>query len=262
MSRKNNLIIRINETSVSITEVFHLDHNEQSIGQHKIHVLQSNISDQRKIELKECLASFKNNNYNAVFVFWNSAEQFIVPMRVFQASNLKDIAKLILGDVDANELDYNRLPEYDKVVIFRIPVWVKSAIVVSFPLSEIRAETSVFARCILRNIKVKAQLHLKISGGCASYFITGTGAKASDEILFMNHYMVENENDILYFLLNLIQNTKTDLNDVFVYFQQHNEGVFTKEQFQIKVNEIHDLKSLIFNYKSEEELINLFSICV
>lgn len=262
MANSNNLIIRLNETSVSMTEVFHFGQGKPSFGENQFFTFKSSGAEQKKAEFKESLTAFTaNKSFDSITAYWNSNEQFIVPMKVFQASSLKDIGKLVLGDVDTNELDYNRLPEYDKVVVYRIPVWVKSALIVSFPLATIQAETSVFMRSILQNIKVKAQLHIKVSGSCASYFITGTGAKASDEILFSNHYTVENEDDLLYFSLNVLQNVESEINDVFVYLQKNNELSINQEVLQEKINKIKDLTSKNITYKSEEELINLFSIC-
>lgn len=263
MTKELNLIIRLDETSVTITEVSRFS-GKQEIESKSDHFFSSTQENDLKTELVKLLKSYSlNNNYDNILISWTNVNQFFVPMKLFQESNLIDIASLVFSSFEKNDLDYNRVPEINMVAIYKIPLWVKSSVITVFPIAEIKAEITYFVRSIFENSLYKPKLYLRLFPNCASFIIAGNSFNENSDLLFSNQYEYENEDDVVYYLMNILSNLKTaNKPSALEIYLDENTKDFNLNKLNDFLNSSDLLSGIKIENKSAEELPKLYSKCV
>jgi hypothetical protein len=263
MGKEENLIIRIDEASVSITEVSHF--NGSIDTKDSVFFEFSAYSDiDLKNTLKEKLAAFsENKNYDNILVCWTGVDQFLAPMKLFQESNLSDLANLVFGSTDKNELDYNRLPEINRVCIYCIPLWVKTIFIQVFPMASVKAETAIFSRAIAQNTNLKPKLIMRVFAKTVSFSLLGNTLDTNREITFSNQYEYQSNEDILYLLLNIISNIdKADQPKSLDIFFDTTESSQREKSFLELLKTTNDLQNLKTTTFNRIDLSKIYSRCV
>lgn len=266
MKKENNLIIRIDETSVNLAEVSHFK-DSIDVKDTTSHLFSSFSENVAKEELKDLLKKFsEHKNFDNTLVCWSTISQFLTPMKLFQESDLSSLATLVFGELDKNELDYNRLPEINMVAIYRIPIWVKSVFIQTFPMASIKSEAAMFARALSEKTTIKPKMYLRLFPNCASFMIVGNGLDGNSEaILFSNQYEYENVEDVLYFLLNILNNQKEKHKpeELILFIEDINsEKEVGKTSIAKLFESVKDFKDLTVSYKNDESLFKIYNQCV
>lgn len=263
MARERNLIVRIDETSVSLTEVLHLN---EIVQEEKSEFFQFAAYSEVDLKetLKEKLKNFSlNKSFDNVLVCWSNIHQFLAPMKLFQESSLFSLANLAFGKTDKNELDYNRLPEINRVCIYCIPLWVKTTFVQVFPMASIKAETAIFSRAIAQDTNLKPKMYLRLFSKSASFMILGNTLNTNREIIFSNQYEYENNEDILYLLMNIISNLdqSDQPKEINIFFDNLKNEVDQQSLLNL-FKSISDLDTIKINTFNSTELAKIYNRCV
>lgn len=193
------ICINLSKTSVEIAEVSRS--SELVIRKESMH-----FSDEREIQIKDELKAFLENNnfkkeYDEYSLSWNSKNSSLVPMNVFQESSAEDIYRLSFGDkTSSSTIDYNRIVMENVVNVFDIPLWAKSFFVIQFPRIVIQHDVTHQIHGIFNGPTFKLLMHLSLK---QDYF-TLTAVHHS-KLIFFNSFDYTNNEDILYYVINMIQ---------------------------------------------------------
>ncbi len=196
---KKHLTFLITRTSVHVAEVLH---STQEVVRDASYYFSSSL----ELEIKDELKAFLNNlnwseEYDEYSLAWFSNNSFLVPMRLFQSSDKKELMKFVVGDkIETSTIDYNRLPELDVVCIYEIPDWVKSIFIIRYPRIAIYHDTTV----LLRALSQKPSFQLTINVICYDESIT-IAMMRHNELKFCNNFEYQSSEDIVYYLLNAIE---------------------------------------------------------
>lgn len=193
------------ELEVGCCRLYDLDAASRPLG--SIH-----FSNQQANQKREELQSFLKEKLlqielDELVVAYLSPQALLVPSAVFENKEKESLFRAAFTqEVHANEIDYNRLAEEQLVVIYEIPLWVKSLFVSVFPKSMIQHHYSHSIRGIMKN---SFRIHVQLEVYEKHCFIEVVD---NGRLLLANSYEIHNEQDLIYYLSFALQqlNIKVD----------------------------------------------------
>lgn len=233
---KKQLTFTLSRTSVQVAEV--LRSTEETT--HVASVLfTSSLSRDYKSELAKFLDGIDwISEYEEVTLAWCTQSAFLVPMRLFQETDKKELMQLVIGNKEEQQnLDYNRLPELEVVMLYEIPLWVKSFFIPRFPRILVQHESSMMLRAFSQ--RSPFQLTVRI---CCSYDYFSVMMMDKNELIFCNSFEYQTSDDIVYYFLNVLQqmNLKEEKGGIETYYS----NIHSKEAIQSAVETLKELKAL------------------
>lgn len=158
---KNHLAIDINTSAVRFVKL-----SGDFVLQEKSFV----FTDKQDYRYKQQLEDFwnqtewKGSDFDDVSLSWSEKQTTLVPVNVFNESDKDSIFSLSYGgQINNDEIDYNRIPMQGVVNVYSIPFWVKSFFVIRFPRIVIQHEGTHLIRGIFSGqtfrLKSKIVLH-------------------------------------------------------------------------------------------------------
>jgi hypothetical protein len=155
-----------------------------------------------KETLKELVAACGNTDlYDSFSCSYSQEQATLVPMMLFGESKPELILNMTAHQpVPKDEIDYNRLPEWNIVNVYRMPGWIKSALIVKIPRVVIQHELTHVLRFLNTGstIPLRAQVILQEGHFCLVVRKDGQIAHAS-------YQSYQSAEDLLYHLLYTYQ---------------------------------------------------------
>lgn len=152
--------------------------------------------------LHELIAACGNaDDFDAFSCSYSDEQHTLVPMMLFGESNPHTLLNLTVHQpVPKEETDYNRVPEWSIVTVYRIPMWVKSGLIVRMPRVVIQHELTHVLRYFNTgsSIPLRTQVILHEHHFCMVVRKDGNIAHAS-------YQAYQSAEDVLYHLLYTFQ---------------------------------------------------------
>lgn len=155
-----------------------------------------------KETLQELLSDCGNlDDFESFSCSWSEAQSTLVPMLLFSESKPEMLLNLTVHTpVPKEEVDYNRLPEWSIVNVYRIPLWVKSALIVRIPRIVIQHELSHLMRFLNTGSAIPLRAHVILQNGSFCLVVRKDG-----QIAHASYQSYQSAEDVLYHLLYTYQ---------------------------------------------------------
>lgn len=220
------------------------------------------FTEKKEFQQKERLSEFLKekvsdlSSYEEMSVSWISSRALLIPSSIFEPKEIKTLfSTCFTSQIEATELDYNRLSELSIVNIYEIPLWIKSFFVIRFPRVVIQHEYSMNLRGMMKTA-FKLNVNVQVYPQMMTIQIV-----QRNEMLFCNAFEIQNENDVLYYLafvmqqLNLVQEAG-NLN-----FHLTQASQIIESELKSNINKIDTFKHLDVQFNSEK-IIKFHQFCV
>jgi hypothetical protein len=125
----------------------------------------------------------------------------IVPASLFAASNPEELLQFTIADpLPKGETDYNRLPEWNMVVLYHMPLWVKTVLFPKMPRIMIQHEMTHILRFMNSGSTFGGKSIISIQEDHFSCMVRNNG-----QIAHASVQQYQEPQDIAYHLLNTLQ---------------------------------------------------------
>lgn len=143
-----------------------------------------------------------------------SQEFCLVPNSLFAASTPETLLQYTAHKtISKSDVDYNRLPEWSSVIIYQLPMWVKSVLILKAPRIVIQHEIAHVLRQLTTGSLVPLRSHLVMHEEQFSLVVRKDGNIAHTSI---QEY--QSEEDIVYHLATVFTQLKIDSkNELFIH---------------------------------------------
>jgi len=199
---KTQLIIEINEARMS---AFRLENGTLTS-------LASTVCANRtdagyKQTLQELIAQCGHTDlFDSFSCSYSTPKCTLVPMSLFGESK----PELLLGltvheEVPRGETDYNRLPEWNIVNVYHMPLWIKSALIVKLPRIVIQHELTHVLRHLNTGSAVPLRAHIILQETHFCCVIRKDG-----NIIHASYQAYQTPEDVLYHLLYCYQSAEIE----------------------------------------------------
>lgn len=190
-------------------------------------------------------------DFGDVTLSYSEHKSTLVPVQLISETKPEKLFKFCYGDIQEN-IDYNRIPELGIANIFQIPLWVKSAFVLNFPVINIYHSNTIFLKGIFNETVFKPKAHLLIY---EDYFTLIVVNKT--HLLMSNSFTYKSAEDIAYHLLFALEQKELGQNQVEVnlYGEYVDDNLFNQLKKSLKNTKEHSAKHKDFILQSQ-------SLCV
>ena len=150
----------------------------------------------------------------------------LVPNSLFAASAPDTLLQYTLHKtISKSDVDYNRLPEWSSVIIYLLPMWVKSVLILKAPRIVIQHELSHVLRHLTTGSLIPLRSHLVIHEEQFSLVVRKDG-----NIVHTSIQEYQSEEDILYHLATVFTQLKIDSkNELFIHGTGEAVGTIQKQ---------------------------------
>ena len=165
-----------------------------------------NFKSHKDYEIKEELNVFleqenlKQDYDEYSLAYWTNYFT-IIPFNVLDSQDYSNVFELTFGNkLNKSDIDYNLLPHLGISNVFHIPHWVKSFFIVKYPRIVLQHANSIILNGMNEgsNFKPNVLIHLDYNNFYINIF-------ANNELKFSNSYEFQNEDDVIYHTLFVLQ---------------------------------------------------------
>ncbi len=208
-----------------------------------------NLAEKSREEVEKIIKNHSDLQYDFGDVTLSYSEQksTLVPVQMISESQPEKLFKFCYGDTSEN-IDYNRIPELGIANIFQIPLWVKSAFVINFPVINIYHTNTVFLKGIFNETVFKPKAHVLVYEDYFNLIIVH-----KTHLLLSNSYVYKSTDDVAYHLLFALEQKEVPLKDVEVnlYGDQISSELLSKLKRDLKNTKDHSTKHQNFILQSQ-----------
>lgn len=138
----------------------------------------------------------------------------LVPNSLFAASTPETLLQYTVHKtISKSEVDYNRLPEWSSVIIYQLPMWVKSVLILKAPRIVIQHEMAHVLRQLTTGSLIPLRSHLVIHEEQFSLVVRKDG-----NITHTSIQEYQSEEDIVYHLATVFTQLKIESkNELFIH---------------------------------------------
>lgn len=143
-----------------------------------------------------------------------SQEFCLVPNSLFAASTPETLLQYTTHKtISKSDVDYNRLPEWSSVIIYQLPMWVKSVLILKAPRIVIQHEMAHILRYLTTGSLIPLRSHLVIHEEQFSLVVRKDG-----NIMHTSIQEYQSEEDIVYHLATVFTQLQIDSkNELFLH---------------------------------------------
>lgn len=155
-----------------------------------------------KQTLQELVAACGNpDDYTAFSCSYSQEQSTLVPMLLFGESKPELLLNLTTHhEISKEETDYNRLPEWNIVNVYRMPMWIKSALIIKIPRVVIQHELTHVLRFLNTGSTIPLRTQIVLQEGHFCMVVRKDG-----QIAHASYQSYQSAEDILYHLLYTYQ---------------------------------------------------------
>lgn len=220
------------------------------------------FTEKKEFQQKERLAEFFKekvndlSSYEEMSVSWISSRALLIPSSIFEPKEIKTLfSTCFTSQIEATELDYNRLSELSIVNIYEIPLWVKSFFVIRFPRVVIQQEYSMNLRGMMKTA-FKLNINVQVYPQMMTIQIV-----QRNEMLFCNAFEIQNENDVLYYLAFVLQQLNLVHEAGNLNFHLTKNCQIAENEIKSNIKKVDTFKNLDVQINSEK-IIKFHQFCV
>lgn len=137
-------------------------------------------------------------NYSCAYF---SQDFTLVPMSLFSASKPETLLQFTVDRaISKGEVDYNRLPEWNNVIIYELPLWIKSVLIMRIPRVVIQHEIAHILRFLNTGSTIPTRAHVVLHDQHFSFVLRQNGT-----IMHASVQEYQNAEDVIYQLLITLQ---------------------------------------------------------
>lgn len=179
----------------------------------------------------------------------------LVPSNLFAASKPDYLLGFsVQKTINKQNVEYNRLQEWSTVLIYELPMWIKSVLVPKFPLIVIQHELSHSLRYL--NSGSLALPKMMVALNDTSFSIA---ARNGGEIVHCGFQDFQNEDDLLYHILMCVE--KINAMGTIEFVISHGNNQVLAEKFAEKAKRIERLSKQKFTLSTFQHIENQL-LCV
>lgn len=208
--KERQLIIEINENRMTASA---LSGGELTVLAERMCTNRSDIGYKQTLQelVSECGGVDDFTSYSCS---WSTPKNTLIPMMLFPETKPEKVLQLALHEaVPRGENDYNRLPEWNIVNVYYMPMWIKSVLILKTPRIVIQHEMSHLLRFLNTGSTIPQKTLIVLQENHFSCIVRKDGQIAHAS---MQEY--QTPEDILYHLLYCFQAMNIDTKgDIFLY---------------------------------------------
>lgn len=194
---------------------------------------------------------------NEHIVMWYSPVSSLVPMNLLETMTPKELLQHSYSTSKIQfDTDYNRISELSIVNIYDIPLWVKSFFVLRFPRVVIQHLGTGLIRGMFNGSSFKPTLHIFLTTEYALMIMV-----KHNELLFYNSFEYSNENDLVYYALNILTQTNSLSDNGNCILHPFSEATIDVDVFLNKWKSIREVETFTGNV-SKEQTLKFLATCV
>jgi hypothetical protein len=256
MNKMENILFELSNTQLS---VHHLSSNSIIASWH------FDFSSKPELQRKDYVADFLVRegitllNYSNILVLWSTNQTVLVPNKLFENTSMDSLLALSFGDkFIKNDSDYNRNHILGTVMIYTIPLWIKSLFVSKFPGAKIIHSCTAWLNYLAtKNTNIKFHGVLVLAESTCSLvvfhedkpvvFIQNTFS-AVEDIIYHTTYSLQK--------MNLLE--KKGIIEIFSFDREKSD---TTNQLITKMNQLNIASTIEWKINMELNL-NSVDLCV
>jgi len=157
-------------------------------------------------KVKEILKTdaYLNKSYKGVDLIYVSQKSILIPNEYFDKSNLKTYFKFNHQLSDLEEIHFNKLKNASANLVFAIPSYLTTLFVNTFPeINFFHQATSLVENRLIKNNERNFNYNTVLVHFHKNFF--DAVVTKGNELLLYNTFNFQNENDYIYYLVNLYQ---------------------------------------------------------
>jgi len=171
--------------------------------------------------------SFLNKFYKSVDFIYQSPKSTLVPNTLFDRKYLKTYFQFTQVLDEYEEIHYNKLSKAPAVNIFSIPSEITTLMVNKFPELRFFHQASIFIENTLKQASDKKNMvSVMANNNFFDIVVTESG-----KLFLYNNFPYQNENDFVYYIMNIYHQLNISPKDVGVYLS----GDIDKEDKRYKL---------------------------
>jgi hypothetical protein len=138
----------------------------------------------------------------------------MVPNMLFSSSSPEKLLQFTVHrEISKNDVEYNRLSEWGSVIVYELPMWIKTALVPKFPRIIINHEITHVMRHLTLGSLVPLRSHLILHENAFTFVVRKDG-----NIVHASIQEYENEDDVVYHLATAFTQLEINSkNELFVH---------------------------------------------
>lgn len=186
-------------------------------------------------------------DFGDVTLSYSEQKSTLVPVQMISESQPEKLFRFCFGK-GATNIDYNRIPELGLANIFEIPLWVKSAFVINFPVINIYHSNTIFLKGIFNDKVFKPKAHILLY---EDYFTLILVHKT--HLLLSNSFVYKSDEDVIYHVLFALEQKEVPKSDVEVnlYGDHIQESLVTQMKRELKNTKDQSSKNQNFILQSQ-----------
>lgn len=254
----NNMKNLLFEVSSNRFTVIHIQDN---------HVLNSwsvELSNKPELQKREYISDFLVKEgitlleYSNSLVLWNNTQNVLVPTQLYENTNAESIFKLNFGSsFEKSEIDYNRIPVLSAVLLYTIPIWLKTLFVLKFSGSKIIHSNTAWLNYLTnKNTMSKQQGVLVLDNETLSFLLF------SNDIPIINiQTNFQDVEDIIYHVSFAIQNSKLSENSGLIEIFEIGEEKKYSNSFLDRMAHLNLFPNLTWKLNMDLDKL-IYNLCV
>ncbi len=204
--------------------------------------------DSRSSFFKENLKEVIRNNHQnpeKISIYYSPEKYTLIPANLFLPSKTQNYFNLNFGQINSEEtIHYETIVSMNLIVIYSIPVW----------LNELKSEINSFGEIkstlgkqlfLLEKEKESTLANCVLNEGWMDVCV-----KSDGKLVLANQYEINNENDLVYFLLLI--NKKLDIADKATITLYNNGSELSNNQIKNLLDSIQDFNQIKFNFSDSQ----------
>lgn len=201
-----------------------------------------------KETLQDLLTACGNlDRFDTYSCSWSQPQSTLVPMLLFASSTPQDILNFTChSEIPKDEVDYNRLPEWSMVNVYRIPMWIKSALIIKIPRVVIQHEMTHILRQLNTGSAVPQRSILILQ---ENHFVLVV--RKNGQIAHASYQVYQSPEDVLYHVLYTYKQLELQSKGELFVHSRHDKGVEVAEklsQLTSGIRELSEIKLTVHRY--------------
>lgn len=211
-----------------------------------------------KQTLQDVLAACGNlDRFSTYSCSWSHPQSTLVPMLLFASSTPQDILNFTCHtEIPKDEIDYNRIPEWSIVNVYRIPMWIKSALIIKIPRVVIQHEMTHVLRQLNTGSTIPQRSVLILQENHFSLVVRKNG-----QIAHASYQVYQTPEDVLYHVLYTYKQLELQSKGELFVHSRHDKSFETAEKLQQLASGIKELSEITFTVHRYDHL-QFQTLCV
>ena len=158
--------------------------------------------------INESILKLKFKSLNIVYI---SKQSTLVPVPVYEKEGVNSIFSSNMKKVEEEVVLSNKINLFDAYSVFSIPDCINRVLSRQFINFNLVHQSDSLIQCAIKNSATESEviLYLNCNYNVIDIIVINQVAAGSNKLLFYNSYIYKNDDDIVYYLVNISEQLKT-----------------------------------------------------